>query len=344
MSHHVRPFALLGCCLLFVPSVDAGYTADASAGPDGTARSVAVSSVFPKAKVRFARDKDRLLVDEDADLVLDDSARRLVVRNGHHPLNIGYDDVRKVVIELNTHPRKPGFGASFLGMLGGGLLFGGAIATSIDKPLDLDHFVYLEYAMAGGGTASYLLSLDKGCVPRALKVIKAAFGDRVLVATFDERLEHIEKDQTKAPFPLFKAKATALIHPLPELRPDKALVVVSCPATFFRQNKAEKSGFGVSIQANDTVVGFNFPGTYTFFYLTPGDYFIASRAWHTDGLHLNVEAGKDYYLVQALYAGGGFRPKSCLIRHSRELVMYEVAGSLWSEWSLLPPKGEGKVK
>ncbi len=50
---------------------------------------------------------------------------------------------------------------------------------------------------------------------------------------------------------------------------------------------------------------------------------------------MKLEAGKDYYLTQSLYSGGGFRPKTFLARHSKDLVMYEVAGSLWSELTWL---------
>jgi hypothetical protein len=48
---------------------------------------------------------------------------------------------------------------------------------------------------------------------------------------------------------------------------------------------------------------------------------------------MKLEAGKDYYLTQTLYAKG-IRLRSFLTRHSKELVMYEVAGSLWSDWGL----------
>ena len=131
---------------------------------------------------------------------------------------------------------------------------------------------------------------------------------------------------------------------MPELRSDTALVVVTCPATFFAQTETEKAGPGAFVQANDVVVGFNAPGTYTFFYLDPGEYFLASRAWHMGGLHMKLEAGKDYYFTQSLFAEGGFRPTTFLARHSKELVMYEVGGSLWSDWSRLPDKEQGEKK
>ena len=85
--------------------------------------------------------------------------------------------------------------------------------------------------------------------------------------------------------------------------------------------------------ANNTLVGITGPGTYLFFYLEPGEYFLASQTFDVVGLRMNLEAGKDYYLTQTLYAKG-IRLRSFLTRHSKELVMYEVAGSLWSDWGL----------
>jgi hypothetical protein len=48
---------------------------------------------------------------------------------------------------------------------------------------------------------------------------------------------------------------------------------------------------------------------------------------------MKLEAGRDYYLTQTLYPKG-FSMRTFLTRHSKELVMYEVAGALWSEWTV----------
>jgi len=41
------------------------------------------------------------LVDTDADLILDDSARKLIVKNREHPAEVGYDDIQKWTEPLN---------------------------------------------------------------------------------------------------------------------------------------------------------------------------------------------------------------------------------------------------
>jgi len=92
-------------------------------------------------------------------------------------------------------------------------------------------------------------------------------------------------------------------------------------------------GYAATILANDTLVGVTAPGTYTFFYLDPGEYFLGSLAHDFLGLRMKLEAGRDYYLTQTLYPKG-FSMRTFLTRHSKELVMYEVAGALWSEWTV----------
>ena len=58
---------------------------------------------------------------------------------------------------------------------------------------------------------------------------------------------------------------------------------------------------------------------------------------------MKLEAGKDYYLTQSAF-DDGWDSKTFLVRHSKELVMYEVAGSLWSEWTQPAKKDEAKKK
>lgn len=348
MRKTLQVFAPFVSSLLLLPGVPLRHqTSDALLMAEGSG--VAAQSVFTGVKVRFAGDKDHLLVNKGADLVLDDSAHRLIVKSSDCPLNIGYEAVEKVIVELNTYPHKPGLGASLLGAMVGGWLFGGAIATSIDKPLDNDHFIYLEYKKADGTRASLLMSVDRAAVPMVLKVIRGAFGDRVAVPAFQEKAERSDMDQaTPLERTALRVKATAREHPLPELRSDKALVVVACPATFYTQTKPERSEFGSLILAGNVLVGHNASGTYTFFYLDPGEYFLAAsgpsakRVLHLQGMHIKLEAGKDYYLTESVYEEGGYI-KAFLARHSKELVMYEVAGSLWSDWTR-PEKEQSEKK
>jgi len=221
--------------------------------------------------------------------------------------------------------------------MAGGLLFGNAIATSIDKPFDNDHFVVLEYKQPGGGTASYGLVVQQKAVPAALPAIKSAFGDRVVVPAFSEKAEQVEKDTLPAAQARFRQKNTDKRLPMPELRPDKALVVVVTPSTIMRRFGPEKS-YGIAVlHANGVPVGVSCPGCYLFFYLDAGEYALISQTYDAVGLRMKLEAGKEYYLTQTLYAKG-IRLRSFLTRHSKELVMYEVSGSLWSDWGPLAEK------
>ena len=290
----------------------------------------AAAQTFSDVKVRFAKSNEREMDEKGADLTLDPAARRLRVKSGERPLDVAYDDVQKIVVEVDTLGRKSGFGASFLGMFAGGLLFGNAIATSIDKPFDNDHFIYLAYKKTDGSPADYGLVIGKESVPQALRALRQAFGEKVEVPTFAEKVEDLDKKQ----FPSDKSRvrhiSTAKSHPLPELRPDAALVVMVTPSTIMRRF-AEKH-YGIArVYANNKLVAVTSPGAYLYFYLEPGEYLLASETFDVTGLRMKVEAGKDYYLSQTLYAKG-IRLRSFLTRHSKELVMYEVGGSLWSDW------------
>lgn len=288
---------------------------------------------FSDAEVRYVKDDKRELDFDDAVLTLDSTTRRLHVKTAKHPLDISFDDVEKVVVEVNTLGKKAGFGASFLGMFAGGLLFGNAIATSIDKPFKNDHFVYLEIKKPNGGTSGYLLSIGKDSTPQAMNALKAAFGERLIIPVFEEKLETVDKAPLADQKIRLKAVATDKQHPMPELRPDKALVVVTCPATIMVRVRQEKGMYGAALFAGEKLVGFNGPGTYNFFYLDPGEYMLTSVTKDAVGLRMKVEAGKEYYLIQTFYAKGIFL-RSLLVRHSKEVTMFEVGGSLWADWKI----------
>jgi hypothetical protein len=291
----------------------------------------AQQATFADVKARFAKSDKREMDEKGADLIVDAGARRLRVKSGDRPLDVAYDDVQKVLVEVDTLGRKAGFGASFIGMFAGGLLFGNAIATSIDKPFDNDHFVYLEYRKPDGSIAGYGLVVGRESVPQVLKALEVAFGERVQVPVFSEKAEEVDKTPFAAEKTRLRYLNTDKQHPLPELRPDKALVVIATPATIMRRIGPEKR-YGITrLWANHTIVGVTGPGCYLFFYMDPGEYFLASQTFDVVGLRMKLEAGKEYYLTQTLYSKG-IRLRGFLTRHSKELVMYEITGSLWSDW------------
>ena len=66
----------------------------------------AQTTEFDKVKVRFNRsEKDRRMVDKDARLIFDDASRKLIVEAKERPLEVGYDEIQKVIFERTTHAR-----------------------------------------------------------------------------------------------------------------------------------------------------------------------------------------------------------------------------------------------
>lgn len=287
---------------------------------------------FTDIEVRYKKADAYELENKDAELMLDDKARRLRVISKEAPLDVSYDDIQKVVVDVNTHGKKAGFGASFLGMMAGGLLFGDLIATSIDKPFDNDHFVLLELK-GPASPVSYVINVDNKVVPAVLKALGSAFGEKLVIPTFAGKTEKLEDAQFNPPKVKIRAIPTEKQHPLPEIRLDKATVIVTSPDTIMIRMKSEKKGFGILIYANGRLVSVVGPGDYTFFHLDAGEYQFVGDTPSPVGLRINLEAGKEYYLTLTPYAKG-IRLRSFLSRHSREFVMFEVAGSRFMEWSL----------
>ncbi len=287
---------------------------------------------FTDIEVRFKKANEYVLETKDAELIIDDKARRVRVISKEAPLDVGFEDVQKVVIDVNTHGEKAGFGASFLGMMAGGLLFGDLIATSIDKPFDNDHFVLFEIN-GPTGPRSHLINADNKIVPSVLKALGAAFGERVVIPKFDGKTEKLEDAQFDPPKVKLTANPRESTRPLPEAKQGKATIMITAPNTIFPEGKAEKKGPGILIYANKQLVSVVWAGSYTFFHLDPGEYQFVGDTPSPVGLRFNVEAGKEYYLTLTPYAKG-IRLRSFLSRHSKEFVLFEIAGSRWMDWKI----------
>lgn len=275
----------------------------------------AQQTVFTDVKVRFSKSATgRLLVNKNADLVLDDGARRLIVKNKAHPLDVGYDDVQRLVFDLTTHMRGGG---------GGGLL-GAAIASR----LATDHWCYLEYKGTDGSAQPFLLKVPDESSANLIEKMKGLFDSKVEIAAYVEQDSVIEKETLKDAKSKHVVRLDKQNHPIPDLRADKALVVVVCPAL-----KPEHVGISghFKFHANDRVVAVNEEGPYSFVHMDPGEYVLASQAENASGFRMTLEAGKDYYFMQNMFMGM-MNPKTTLTRHSKELVMYEVNGSYYSDW------------
>ena len=288
-------------------------------------------------KVPFVAGKGAQKEYRNAALVLDDSARRLTIspKNAAR-IEFDYDAVSKVFVEPNTRISYS-LGAAFVGFAIGGGLFGGRIAEAINNPNKMDLTVYIEHKRPDGTVAPVVLSIGKEDSTAVLKGIEAAFGDRATLAGFAAVPEKAETRDLGARH-LIKGNPTE--QPMPELRADKALVVVACPTgnglDAVRTDKYQK--WGGYILVNEKIVALNAPGTYSFFYLDPGEYTLVSQvrspgsAQDATGLRMKLEPGKEYYLIQTIYIAGKF--KSFLGWHSKELVMYEIANLFLSDWQV----------
>jgi len=272
-----------------------------------------------RVKIRFSKNAtDRRLVDKDADLILDDSARKLIVKNEEHPLDVSYDAIQKVVFDVSTRMR----GGAMSQIVGG--LAGAAIASR-----HVSHYwCYVEYKTPESSLQSYLIEFPKETSQSAIEKIKVVLGDRVTVAEFPEQEAAVEKNTLKDLQSKHDLKIDKKNHPLPELKPDKALVVVVCPPLAAR---AQGQGVQYKLHANDGVVAVNNMGTYGFAYLDPGDYLLVSQTENASGFRMTLEAGKDYYFLQDTFMGA-WKARTKLSRHAKELVMYELNGAYFSDW------------
>jgi len=216
-------------------------------------------------------------------------------------------------------------------MRGGGMsqMVGGLAGAAIASTHVSHYWCYLEYKSPEGTTRPYMLEIPKESSAKDIEKIKAIFGAKVTMSEFPEHEGKIEKNTLKDLPSKHDLTIDDKNHPLPEMKADKALVVVVCPPLAARFQG--KRGIQYKLHANDRVVAVNTMGTYSFAYLDPGDYLLVSQTETANGFHINLEAGKDYYFLQDTFMGV-WKPRSTLTRHSRELVMYELEGAYHAEW------------
>lgn len=276
----------------------------------------ALPVVFKDIKATFNKSAtDRQLIEQDADLILDDQARKLIVKNREHPLEVGYDDVQKVVFDTSTRMRG--------GRLGRAI--GGLAGAAVSARHVTDSWCYLEYRGPDSALKPYMLIIPTESSAAVVEKMRALFGDKAIVADFPEKPEEIEKDTLKDLQSKHDLKIDKNNHPTPEVKPDKALVVVVCPKI-----PAQESG-QIKVHANDRVVLVNRAGTYGFVHLDPGEYVLASQAENASVIRMRLEAGKDYYFFQDTFMGK-LKAHTTLSRHSKELVMYQLDATFYSDW------------
>ncbi|HUQ50069.1 MAG TPA: hypothetical protein VM056_05080 [Terriglobales bacterium] len=278
----------------------------------------AQQSTFTKVKVRFSKPDDRRMFDKDVDLAFNDVEKRLITRGEHNPISVPYDDVQKVVFDVSRHMR----GGAMSQVVGG--LVGAAIAAQRVN----DYWMYIEYKGKDGKSVPYLVEVDKDNAETIINKAKSIFGDRVQETSFPEVATDIEKNTLKDLQSKHEMEPNKKDHPLPELKADKALVVIACPSL-----AARYAGKGIQFKfhANDKVVAVNKWGTYSFVYLDPGEYTLVSQTENASAIKIKLEAGKDYYFLQNTFMGA-WKAKTGLSRHAKELVMYEIDGAYYADW------------
>jgi hypothetical protein len=280
----------------------------------GAAQASAQPVIFKDAKIRFNRSAaDRRLVDKAANLVFDDGTHHLTVKSSEKPVTIGYDDVRKVVFDVTTHMRGGALGE----------LIGGVTGALIQAKHVNDYWFYVEQKDG----ARTVLEIPKEFSLAVMEKAKSVFGDRV--SEYETRQgDKVEKETLKDLQSKHSLTRDKKQHPVPELKPDKALVLVVCPPL-----AARNAGHGnqFKLHANDKVVAVNIMGTYGFAYLDPGAYLLASQAEDANGLNMNLEAGKDYYFLQNTFMGA-WKARTSLSQQSKEIVLHEMSGADYADW------------
>jgi hypothetical protein len=280
--------------------------------------------VFGDVKARFSRSAtDRRLIDKDADLILDDVARKLIVKSQEQPLEVRYDDIQKVVFDVSTRMR-----GGFMGAFGRSLMKGGGAAPALagyglSGRAANDHWCYLEYKSPDGSVRPYMLEIGKESSPKLIEKMQALLGDKVAIGDFAEIPEEIKKKTLKEAKSKHDLIADERNHPIPESKPEKALIVIVCPPA-----PRDAGKFQAKLHANDSVVVVNEVGTYSFVHLDPGEYLLVSQAGNASGFRMKLEAGQDYYFLQDTLGDS----RTSLSRHTKELVMYELGGAHYSDW------------
>ncbi|MGB6633326.1 MAG: hypothetical protein WBE45_05615 [Terriglobales bacterium] len=273
---------------------------------------------FDGVKIRrHERADKRELVDKIGVLSFEDVGQKLTFRSdaGDH-FAIPYSDITKVVFDTDTH------GTSYM--------------ASVHVH---DRWLYLEYRQ-GDHSEKVLLVVPRALYDKATAKSQSLFGGRVTIANYPEKEESIaarDGGTDKSRTPDWKAKYSVKLdrtaHPLPELKSDKATIIVVC-----QPPAAIDTGYGTEVKllANGKVIAVNDMGTYSIAYVDPGKYSLISQAQNANGFEMDLEAGKTYYFIQEIVIGAAFvrtRILTMLSRNSPEVVMYLVDGAYLSDWN-----------
>jgi hypothetical protein len=268
---------------------------------------------FEDVKIRRHKSAEqRELVDKIGVLGFEDDGQKLTFHSAAgDQFAIPYSDITKVIFDRDTH--------------------GSAKMASIHLH---DRWLYLEYRQ-GDHSEKVLLIVPKATYDKAIGKSQSLFGDRVTISNYPEKGKS-DGDIDKSRIPDWKAKYSVKLdrtaHPLPEVKSDKATIVVVCPPL-----AARETGYWgeFKLHANGKVIAVNEMGTYSIAYVDPGKYSLISQSDDANGFETDLEAGKTYYLIQETVVGAAFvrmRIHTMLSRNSPEVVMYLADGAYLSDW------------
>ena len=122
----------------------------------------AQTTVFKNVKIRRHRSADkRVLVDKLGTLTFDDSARKLTFKDdAGDNIEVGYDDVEKVVSEVTAHMRAGGASRALIFVE---IPIGAIAASAIAGAHVNSHWLYLRYR-SGGVEVPVLIEIDRKSV------------------------------------------------------------------------------------------------------------------------------------------------------------------------------------
>ena len=275
---------------------------------------------FEEVKIRRHKSAEkRELVDKIGVLSFDDDAQKLTFwSEAGDNFAVPYSDITKVVFDSDTH--------------------GAAWIASVHVH---DRWLYLEYRQ-GDHSEKVLLKLPREIYDKVTAKSQSLFGERVTITNYPEKGASIvdkDGDMDKSRIPDWKSKYSVKLdrsaHPLPEVKSDKATIVVVCPPL-----TARETGYGAKskLHANGKVIAVNEMGTYSIAYVDPGKYSLIAQSENANGFEMDLEAGKTYYFIQETVIGAAFvtmRIHTLLSRNSPEVVMYLVDGAYLSDWKRL---------
>jgi len=296
---------------------------------------------FDGVRIRF-NTNDRKQVESSASLVFEDTSRRVLVESGQKPVQINYDDVAQVIFDWRLRIHRRGMAKE----IGLGTLtdvyrkLGGRGAESIGRTIDnrldataineLTDRVMIIQTNAPGSMLQFVIEIGIDDANQVIAKAKQVFEKKVYIPDVQIGYEIDKKNLPDA-----KTKHAVTIsknHPEPQVRQDKALILVACP----KANIPGSFGWQMKLHANDSVVAVNRPGTYSFAYVDPGEYLLASQAGfaggNANGFKMKLDAGRDYYFLQNITAEN----RTVLSGNPKAIVLFEIGASSFSEWKRKP--------